>query len=112
MATIALYADKVNQMPELIRDVGKTVLNFKTELAVMKNKVLKINQGICDMEDVVSSIQASSQTQEEKASSLEALQEGTERFVEDAARIDNEAADIIRHLSGIFGAIFRRKDKK
>lgn len=102
MATIALYADKVNQMPGLIRDVGKTVLNFKTELAAMKNKVLKINQGVCDMEDVASSIQASSQTQEEKVTSLETFQKDTEQFIEDTARIDNEAADIIRQRKDDF----------
>lgn len=68
----------------------------------MKNKVLKINQSICDVEDVVSSIQASSQTQEEKIASLEAFQEDTEQFIEDTVRIDSEAADIIRQRKDDF----------
>lgn len=33
MATIALYADKINQMPGLIKDVKKSVTNYKSELS-------------------------------------------------------------------------------
>lgn len=102
MATIALYANKVNQMPGLIRDVKKSVLDYKAELAALKKKSLKINQSICNMEDVVSSIQASTQIQEEKADSLDALREDTEQFVEDAVRIDNEAAEAIRQRKDYF----------
>lgn len=102
MATIALYADKVNQMPGLIGDVKRSVMDFKAELAALKNKSLKIDQSICDMEDVVSSIQASTQIQEEAEDSLDAFREDTEQFVEEAARIDREAADVIRQRKDEF----------
>lgn len=102
MATIVLYADKLNQMSGLIQDVKKSVLNYRAELSALKNKSLKINQSICNMEDVVSSIQASSQTQEEKAASLEAVQQNSEQFIEDTARIDSEVADVIRQRKNNF----------
>lgn len=96
MATIALYANKVNRMPGLIQDVKKSVLNYKAELTALKNKSLKINQSICNTEDVISSIQASTQIQEEKIDSLEAFRQKNEEFVEDTIRIDSEVADVIR----------------
>lgn len=102
MATISLYANKINQMPGLVQDVKKSVLNYKAELSVLKNTSLKINQSICNMDDVVSSIQASSQTQEEKVTSLEAFRQNSERFIEDAARIDGEVADVIRQRKDDF----------
>ena len=102
MATIALYANKINHMPGLIQDVKKSVLNYKAELSALKNKSLKINQSICNMDDVVSSIQASSQTQEEKVTSLEAFRQSSEQFIEDTARIDSEVADVIRQRKDDF----------
>ena len=102
MATIALYANKLNQMPGLIQDVKKSVANYKAELSALKNKSLKINQSICNTDDVISSIQSSSQTQEEKITSLEAFQQSSEQFIEDTARIDSEVADVVRQRKNDF----------
>lgn len=102
MATIALYANKVNRMPGLIQDVKKSVLNYKAELSALKNKSLKINQSICNTEDVISSIQASTQIQEDKIDSLEAFRQKNEAFVEDTVRIDSEVADVIRQRKDDF----------
>lgn len=102
MATIALYSNKVNQMPGLIQNVKKSVLNYKAELSALKNKSLKINQSVCNTEDVVSSIQASTQIQEEKIDSLEAFRQENEDFIKEAARIDNEVAEAIRRRKNDF----------
>ena len=71
MATIALYAGKINQMPSLIRDVKTSVNEYKSELFSLKSAVLKIDKSVCDLDDVISSIQTSTQIQEEKIASLE-----------------------------------------
>ncbi len=102
MATIALYADKVNQMPGLVQDVKKAVVDYQSELSALKRQSLKVNQGIFDLSGVISSIQASSQTQEQKAASLEMFQQDSERFIEDTARIDSDVADVIKQRKGDF----------
>jgi hypothetical protein len=96
MATIALYAGKINQMPWLIMDVKKSVMDYKAELFSMQQKALSINKSICNMDEVISSIRASTQIQEQKIESLETLNKNVEKFIADVVRIDNEVADLIR----------------
>ncbi len=95
MPTIALYANKVNQMSGLIQDVKRSVVDYQSELSALKKQSLKINQSICNLDDVISSIQASSQTQEQKIASLETFQQNSEQFIEETARIDSDVADVI-----------------
>ena len=38
MATIALYAGRINQMPGLINDLNKSVTDYKSELAALKSE--------------------------------------------------------------------------
>jgi len=71
LATIALYGNKINQMPGLIKEVKKTVTDYKSELSALKAKSLSINKSVCDLDDVINSIQTSTQTQEEKIDSLD-----------------------------------------
>jgi len=66
MATITLYAGKINQMPGLIKEVKKSVVDYKSELSALKRKTLNINRSVCNLDEVISSIQASSQTQDRK----------------------------------------------
>ena len=102
MATIELYADKVKQMPGLIQDVKKAVKNYNSELFSLKKKSLRINQSVCNMDDVVSSIQASTQTQEEKIESLETFKQNSEQFIEETAGIDSDVADVINKNKDYF----------
>ncbi len=102
MPTIALYANKINQMPGLIQDVKKSVVDYQSELSALKKQSLKINQSICNLSDVISSIQASSQTQEQKIASLETFQQNSEQFIEDTARIDSDVADVINQRKDDF----------
>lgn len=102
MATIALYSNKINQIPVLINNVKKSIVDYKSELSVLKKKALQINKSVCDLDDVVTSIQASSQIQEEKIASLETFRKNSEQFSEDAARIDSDTADAIRQNKNEF----------
>ena len=54
------------------------------------------------MSDVISSIQASSQTQEQKIASLETFQQNSEQFIEDTARIDSDVANVINQRKDDF----------
>ena len=95
MATIALYAGKINQMPSLIGEVRKSVDNYSSELFSLKSKALNIRKTVCDLDDVIGMIQASTEIQEQKAESLEAFRRKTEEFAADAVRIDEDAAAVI-----------------
>jgi hypothetical protein len=102
MATIKLYADKINQMPGLIKDVKKSVIDYKSELAALQKKSLSIRKDICNMDDVISSLQTSTQTQEEKLDSLETLSKNVEQFIDNVVRIDNEVADLVKQRKDEF----------
>ena len=89
-------------MPGLIKDVKKAVIDYKSELSALKKKTLTINKSVCDLDDVISSIQASTQTQEQKIASLDTFQRNCEDFIADVVRIDSEVADVIRQRKDCF----------
>lgn len=93
MATISIYAGKVNQMPDLVKSARAKVNSLKSELKTLKSKTLAVDANICNLDDVISSISATVRTQEEKADALEAFREHSETFVADAVRIDDDVAD-------------------
>ena len=95
MATSALYAGKMNQMPSLIGEVRKSVDDYSSELFSLKSKALNIRKSVCDLDDVIGMVQASTQIQEQKMESLERIRQKTEEFVEEAVRIDEDAAAVI-----------------
>ena len=95
MATIALYADKMNQMSSLLKDAKKSVSDYQSELFSLKSRTLNINRSVCDLDDVISSVQASTQLQEQKMDSLETLSRNVENFIADVVRIDDDAAEAI-----------------
>ena len=95
MATIALYAGKINQMPSLISDVRKSVDDYSSELFSMKSKALNIRRSVCDLDDVLGMVQASTQLQERKSESLDAFCRKTEEFAADVVRTDEDAAALI-----------------
>ena len=95
MATIALYADKMNQMSSLLKDAKKSVSDYQSELFSLKSRTLNINRSVCDLDDVIGSVQASTQLQEQKMDSLETLSRNVENFIADVVRIDDDAAEAI-----------------
>lgn len=102
MATIALYAGKINQMPVILKETKNSVADFKSELLGLKNKSLKVNMSVCNLDDVVSAISASVQTQEQKTESLELFQKSSEQFISDAARVDSNVAVIVNQRKDDF----------
>lgn len=102
MATISLYANTINQMTGLINEVKKSVTDYRSELSALNRKTLQINKNVCDLDDIVSSVQASSQTQEQKIVSLESFRRDSEQFVEDTVRTDGDVADIIKRRKDDF----------
>lgn len=102
MATISLYAGKINNMPGLIMDVKKSVTDYKSELFNLKRKSLQVNRSICNLDDAISAISTSTKSQETKISSLETLQNNSEQFIADTARIDGEVADIVNQRKNDF----------
>lgn len=95
MATISIYAGKLNQVPDLVKSTKTAVNSLKTELTTLKNKTLSVDPNICDLDDVISSISATVRTQEDKADTLEAFQEKSVEFIEDTIRIDDDVADTV-----------------
>ena len=89
-------------MPSLIRDFKQTVTDYKTELFSLKAKTLTVNKSICNLDYVISSIQTSSQTQEQKVTSLDTLNNKCEDFIEDASRIDSNVADVVNQRKNDF----------
>jgi hypothetical protein len=50
--------------------------------------VLSIDESIYDVDDVISSIKSSTQTQEDKIKSLESLKENISEYISDVVTID------------------------
>ena len=95
MATISLYAEPINRMTGLFRQTQTAVFNFQEEFLAMQTKSLRISNDACDMQDVISSIQASTRIQEEKIATLTDFERECEDFIEDMERIDTAVADVI-----------------
>jgi len=61
----------------------------------LKKKTLNINRSVCNLDDVIISIQASSQTQDKKVTSLDTVCKETEEFISEVVRVDSEVAELI-----------------
>ena len=57
--------------------------------------MLSIDESICNVDDVISSIKSSTQTQEDKVESLESLKENINEYISYVVTIDQNAADAI-----------------
>lgn len=102
MATIALYANKINSMPGLVKDIRNSVNDLKSEFMTLKSKSQSINRNICNLDDVISSISTSTQTQEDKMDTLNNLAENVKEFASDVERIDNNVATMINKSKNDF----------
>lgn len=95
MATIVLYADKVNQMTGLIAGVKQSVIDYKAELTALRVKAMSINNRVCNMDDVIASINTSTEIQNRKIETLDNLKKDVEEFTTEVIRIDNDVADVV-----------------
>lgn len=106
MSTIALYATQISQMPTLFQNLRNSVIDYQAELASLKANVLTISNSVCNMEEVISSIQASTQTQEQKNESLDLLDKKNKEFVYDVIAIDSEVSEVISRRKQDFYATY------
>ena len=95
MATITLYAGKGNQMSGLLDNAKKSVNEYVHMLGSLKWNLLMVDSSICNVEDVMDSVRASTQVQEEKAESLDAFRREVEGFLAEVVSIDQSVADAI-----------------
>lgn len=102
MATIALQANKINNMPGMIKAVTKSVVDYKAELSSLKRKSQTVNRSVCNLDDIVDYVQSSTQTQEEKINSLEAFSRNSEQFIKDTVRIDDDVSDVVKKRKADF----------
>lgn len=106
MATIMLCANRINQMSGMINDVKISVNDYKSGLSVLKSKMISINRSVCNMDEIIQSIQSSSQTQDRKLASLDAFNRNNETFISGVIGIDNGVADVIKQKKDDFYAKF------
>ena len=83
-------------VPSLIGEIRKNVDDYSSELFSLKLKAVNIRKSVCNLDDVIGMVQTSTQIQEQKAESLEAFSQKTEEFTAEAARIDEDAAAVIK----------------
>lgn len=93
MATIALYANKVNNMPFQLQAARLAVWDLYGELGKVYRKAVNIESGVCDVSEVISSISATTQTQEKKVEALQEFYDEVIDFIDDVERIDDDVAD-------------------
>ena len=102
MATIALYANQISQMTGMLKNVQTTVADYKETLFSLQNKALTISKSACELEEVISSIKASTQIQDDKMEALATFVTQTEEFVDEADRIDGNVKDVINERKDDF----------
>lgn len=95
MPTITICAGKANLVPGLLGDAKRSVRDYIAGLKSLEARILTIDGGVCNMDDVIRSIRSSAQIQEAKVEALGAQEESVGEFVDDIVRIDGEVANII-----------------
>ena len=83
------YCKAIKNDPEYaVKYYHSLFINDNADLKSLKSKVLSIDESICDVDDVISSIKSSTQTQEDKIKSLESLKENISEHISDVVAID------------------------
>ena len=95
MATITLFANKINDLPELVRNARSSVDIFKEDLSSLITSALKVDGDVCSLEDTISSLRSSTDTQEDKIDALENIADDIEDFIDEVVSVDEDAADAI-----------------
>lgn len=102
MAAISLYATQINQMPGLIRDIKSAVSDFKTELTNFHTKALSVSNDICNLNEVIESIKASTSTQDDKNEALDSFIQKLDEFTDEVVEIDKDVAEAINESKNDF----------
>lgn len=102
MATITLYADKVNTMSELIKKTRDHVDKFNKNLKALQSSMLNMDSSVCNIDDEFEMLQASVNLQDETIASLKNFENGLEDFINDTADTDDRAASLINKRKNEF----------
>lgn len=102
MATISLYKNEINEFPGLIKDLKSSAKDLKSDLQSMKKKIQAVDSGVCDLEDVISSITSATKTEEERISTLDTFSQEVEDFVSEAVTTDEAVADAVNQTKDDF----------
>ncbi|MBR6996255.1 MAG: hypothetical protein IKH96_09605 [Ruminococcus sp.] len=106
MATITLYASRVNLMPGLFGSLKGSVNSYTGSLDLLRRGALGIDSSICDLEDVISALRSSSDTQEALEEFWGDLQEAAEDFIDEVAEIDEEVSELIATAEEDFYSLY------
>ena len=95
MATIALYKNRLNAMPDLVTGLEVSVLFAKVELLGLGMETKSVDRSICDLEDVTSEIKAATELMEGRVEKLDQFHEKLEDFIQDTVDTDQDVADTV-----------------
>ena len=95
MSTISLYAKQTNAMPGLFETLRKAENKLKTEIADIKKKVLAVDSSVCNLDDTIQKITASTRIIEDRVETLEDLKEETQAFIDDTVKTDEKVATLV-----------------
>ena len=101
MATITLYANRINSLPEIIRTAKSSVSSYKEELAQLITGALNVNSDVCSLEETISSLRSSTDTQEDKIDTLEDIADDVEDYLADEG-IDLTKPDSVTRKIGFY----------
>ena len=79
----------------MIGDVRSSVNSLKSELDDLRVTIVAIDRTVCNLDDIISSIRSSSDTQERKADTLNTVSGGADVFIADVVTVDEAAAEAI-----------------
>ena len=106
MATITLYASRVNLMPSVFGTLRNTVSSFNGGIDLLRQGALGIDSSICDLEDIISSLRSSSDTQEAIEEFLDDIQDSAEEFIDEVAEIVEEVSELIATAEEDFYSLY------
>ncbi len=95
MATIQLYADKVNRMTGLLTDAKKLVSGLKTDITSFNKTTGCIDAGFCDMESISGKISSTLNIIDIDSDSLDSLATDIDDFIESTRNTDLEVSELI-----------------
>ena len=95
MATIALYKDKLNSMPNLITGLQSSINSCKGDLFSLSVNTLLVDSSICNMDEVARELRSATDTLEDRVEKLEHFHDSIEDFIQLTVDTDQDVADAV-----------------
>ena len=102
MAMIEISSEKISEMYGLTDNVKKSVVDYKSEMEAIRKKTLGVSRSVCNLDDVLESVEASIKLQDEKIESLDRLNADLKEFESEVVRIDGRVTAHIRQSQNEF----------